>query len=350
VNRGQLAKNGFYFVVLFFSFFLSPSLWGTEYVNGRVRLVLHENGRFNLYYIPNFATRKQFSLWSDKDPKSSFLEVYVGNQTHRLGDSRQFVTRVSTETENPSFMFGGFDLRINQDFRFLRTVGSSTVNGIEVTFTMENLRSQAVDVGLRMLLDTELGEVRNLPPFLKSNGTPITAEYTIPARSTENYWVSRNDNASLMGSVVPPGGVSPQKIVFANWKRLKDALWETPYTEGRSFSMPPYSVNDSAVCYYYAKVTMQPHEKRTVTLLLSAYDANGFGNAVIYRTLQRDIFTEWVYGKYVPGKNKADDVRLLQGLMERMDQYQNQQLYMPEDEILTMNSLIAEIKTRYGIL
>jgi hypothetical protein len=75
-----------------------------------------------------------------------------------------------------------------------------------------------------------------------------------------------------MGSISAPGRQNPDSVHFANWKRLNDVSWRLPFENGRNFNSPPYSIGDSAVCYYYEPRTLAAGEKFTVQILLATGD------------------------------------------------------------------------------
>jgi hypothetical protein len=86
------------------------------------------------------------------------------------------------------------------------------------------------------------------------------------------YWLSPSADAPAEvglvciteGSTVTP----PDKIVFANWKRLSDASWDYKTSSSRNFNLMPYSINDSAVCMYYDPVDIPASGSREIVLVL----------------------------------------------------------------------------------
>ena len=113
-----------------------------------------------------------------------------------------------------------------------------------------------------------------MAPFVTEKQT-ISAETLIDSSSGERFWMSRGEIVSLMGSFANPmdsNAKTPDFLHFANWKRLDDTPWKLKFTEGRSFNYFPYSVNDSAVCYFYEPVEIHPGDLVSYTVLLSTED------------------------------------------------------------------------------
>jgi hypothetical protein len=59
------------------------------------------------------------------------------------------------------------------------------------------------------------------------------------------------------------------KIVFANWKRLDQSLWNYHTEEMRDFNDLPYSVNDSAVCQYYNPKVLKSGAGRKIVIVIA---------------------------------------------------------------------------------
>jgi hypothetical protein len=79
-----------------------------------------------------------------------------------------------------------------------------------------------------------------------------------------------------MGSVFVAGVDPPSHIHFANWKRLYSATFRPEYVPNRNFNELPWSVRDSAVCYYLEPLPIDRWQTRNFAVLLAAEDKYGF--------------------------------------------------------------------------
>ena len=243
--------------------------------DGFVRLILNEKlGSFSLSYVPNAYTSVYEPLFISRNPGSSYMTLSVNGKLHRLGRSRDFKTRIERYKGDPSLVFESPNLTVTQVFSPVKTDNSQKANGIMITITITNTSAQDSLVGLRFLLDTELGEQKGMLPFITENQA-ITTEMVVEGSSGEKFWMSKGEEVSLMGSIVNPvdsRAVVPDYIHFANWKRLNDVPWKLNYAEGRSFSFPPYAINDSAVCYFYEPVDIAADSSLIYTIYLTTED------------------------------------------------------------------------------
>lgn len=240
-----------------------------------IRLVLDDaTGNFSLYYLVDASKMQYEPLFNDKDPSASFSAVSVNGKIHRLGESRFFQTRIEYQDENPAVIHESSSLLITMVYFPVRTVSSSSANGVRIAISIKNKTNEELTVGLRLLIDTHLGEGRGNTPF-NTDTLTISKEKLVDSSSGENFWVSRGQSLSLMGSITSPGSSSfkrPDFVHFANWKKLNDVSWKAPYYEGRSFNYTNYSVGDSAVCYYYEPDKLRPNDFFDYEIFLTTED------------------------------------------------------------------------------
>jgi hypothetical protein len=148
-----------------------------------------------------------------------------------------------------------------------------------MTLSIANVSESSREVGVRVLLDTHLSE-NNDVHFVTSSGNSIEGEQSIRPSGSNAYFGSlsdRFDGVGLQYMLSGSDATSPERVVFANWKRLSDARYNYTVEPGRNFSLLPYSINDSAAAIYYRPRTLEPGESRTITTYIGNYDEAGFG-------------------------------------------------------------------------
>jgi len=272
------------FLIVFFIF--SFSLSASEVRDGFLRLILNErNGSFLLYFLTNPSAARYEPLFNTT--ATSFLALNVDGQSHRLGESRTFNTSYERLEGNPALVFESSTLKISEIFSPVKTANSPVVNGVKITIIIENKNLQRTSIGLRLLIDTQLGEGRGKVPFI-TNSQVVTRETKIEGNSGEKFWISRGETVSLMGSILDPfnSSMPPDFIHIANWKRLNDVPWKLRYYEGRSFNYIPYSIEDSAVCYYYEPGALQRGETLTYSIYLTTEDTAWYNSAIVTSELE----------------------------------------------------------------
>jgi hypothetical protein len=257
--------------ILLLSLALVP-LAAVEIDSGKVRLILHEGiGRFSLY--TRSPAMEYIPLFVDQDPRTSGISLVVNEKIYKLGDSAEFVETIEPATDGKmgSFQWSSRILEVVQEFTPVPSSSSRAAEGVRMTIRISNRSLNRLSVGLRLCLDTYLGE-DNLSHFSTDRHEEIRSELTVTGSDMVRYWLSPSADAPAEVGLVciteGSGITPPDKIVFANWKRLSDASWNYKTSSTRNFNLMPYSINDSAVCMYYDPVDIPARGSREIVLVL----------------------------------------------------------------------------------
>ena len=327
-----------------------------EIKEGNIHLTLNEKkGSFSLFYISN---QQYAALFNSAEPPASYTSISVDGKVSKLGE-KNFRARLVNYGGYPEFIYESSTVTVTQTFTPVKTVNSSVVNGIMVTYTVQNNAEIDYSVGLRISIDTELGERRGLVPFYL-DGLEIINETLVEKDSLNKSWVSRNDNVSLMGSIANPMDNSqktPDYIHFANWKRLYSSSWNLRYSQGRSFR------TDSAVCYFYEPAVLGSGESFVYTIFLTAEDDAGLYHIIkpvikepeiiiepppitqipliedtVFRFNIRDIEQSAIIQAQLTGENA--DVLILLKLQDILNQFINGEIDLGEKDLMDIESAI----------
>jgi hypothetical protein len=332
-------------VCLFILFitFGGASVSAAEFLNGRIKLVIHEDtGRFSLYYLIDMPQQRDIHFWRyepffvDSDPRTSFLAVMVNERIYRLGESPSFRMRIRQSAVNPAIIFESSFLLVTQEFTFIKTAGSTMSNGVRMNVSLENRETGESFAGLRFLLDTNLGEGNGMTPYIIGRQS-VSTEFVIDSQGGDPYWVSRNNRFGLMGSVSAGEGPRPDMIHFANWKRLNEVPWKLAFTLGRNFNYLPYSINDSAVSYTFDPQPLARSASRNYVILLAMVDEDGF------------FHVEDAPPSDPPaGNSREEDLITLRDLITRLDHHLAGRQSLSDEELEEIETAIAGLKARYG--
>ena len=260
------------------AFILLPAVGADslELTDGLLRLTLHENtARFTLHLRAGSAW---LPLFYADDPRTSGIDVLEGNRTYRMGDSGAFRQTAEQTERGARYIWTSATLRVVQEFRFTRGIGSSVTGAVEMRITVANLGEQAVEAGVRVLLDTYLGERRGIH-FETASGEQITRERSFVPSASDRYLVSSAEPGSPVGfqlMLAEAGVTSAEEVVVANWKRLADSRWNYEANPSRNFNLLPFSVNDSAVLFRYPTMLLPRGSEYTVVLRMGNLSPGGY--------------------------------------------------------------------------
>ncbi|MFO8063577.1 MAG: hypothetical protein ACQETQ_04510 [Spirochaetota bacterium] len=250
-----------------------------EVSEGRLRLVLHESsGRFSLDYRADLDSSHYVPLLDSSDPRTSGLWIRDGNDIYRLGSSSRFELDVERRTGAARFIWTSSILRITQDFSFVTSENAKLANGVLTTVTIENVSERSREVEARYLFDTYLAESQQTH-FITEAGSRVRAENEMTPSASNSWWASpdsERDSVGFQQLVSGEGITEADRVVFANWKRLSETTYGYTANNRRTFSLLPYSIDDSAAAVYYGPQELRPGETRTITTVVGNFDSDGY--------------------------------------------------------------------------
>ncbi|HDQ14158.1 MAG TPA: hypothetical protein ENN41_05010 [Sediminispirochaeta sp.] len=263
-------------LMIFFLFTAAGPLIGLSIQQGRVKVVLHENsGRFSVYYLEDIQRDRYVSLLFERDPRTSESGLLMNNRILTLGKSSEFSQRIEKTVDGAKFVWTSPQLEVEQKFSFAKSDPNSLAEGIRIETKIKNISEQQQSVGFHLLLDTYLGEKGDVH-FRTSNDEVLEREREFRL-DMPLYWLSPTKDMSFEGlhSVLKGQGVTiPDRLVFSNWKRLSENLWNLQTQSRRNFNLLPYSINDSAVAQFYDPMRLPSGGQREITALMGAYNGS----------------------------------------------------------------------------
>ena len=326
-----------------------------ELSRGRMKLVLHEEiGRFSLYYLEDVRNKTYLPLFVDDDPRTSVMSVVVGNKIYRIGESYDFKGKAETTSKGARFVWTSSQLEIVQEFIPITSQASTLEDGIVLRVSLENISGQDLTVGVRVLLDTYLGEDKYVH-FRTDSAESMSREITVPKSAMIKYWISpRPDAEAKSGFQCLTSGQDitiPDRIVFANWKRLNENSWAYETSASRNFNNPPYSFNDSAVAHFYDPQKLAKGAKRQIVMILGHSSPEGYSlsprkeNEEIQVLLQRASAGsgEEISDLYYAAQS---DVTTLNRLLESIDRVLATEGGVSDDDLAAIEEVLGELKER----
>ena len=354
LRRGCTRSRGIIVLGLLLLGLLCAPAWALDLSDGLLRLTLFERtGRFSLSYLAKGRGGIPISLLSAQDPRTSTLSIVVGNKIYRMGETSEFSQTVEKSARGGRFVWKSSFLQVTETFTFIPSADSSVTSGVQIDIGVKNVSEKSFNTGIRYLFDTYLGEA-SFVHFRTDILSQVSRELTLAPADKTQYWVSplAGDPEDIGFQVMTSGtGVTvPDKVVFANWKRLSDAAWSYETSADRNFSQLPYSVNDSAVGQYYNPRAIPPGTEVTITLVLGKYAREGFRAA---GPASAQSFAASVEQSLAAAKTSGDDgdaVRADLSTVNRVLVEINAALSpdgpVPDDKLALMESALTELGGR----
>jgi hypothetical protein len=321
--------------------------------DGRIRLGLLESiGRFTLGGQTKGGGGAVVPLLSEVDPRTTILSIVVGNKIYKMGESSEFSARAEKTATGGRFVWKSSFLQVTETFTFIASSGSPVTDGVQIDIGLKNLTDQELKVGARYLFDTYLGE-SSFVQFRTDSLGQMSHETSLTPVDQLPYWISPlsgdSDDFGLQVMNAGPGITIPDRVVFANWKRLSDSTWSFESVATRNFNLLPYSVNDSAVCQYYNPRSLPRDGTLTITLALGIAARSGFAA----RTGSAQGFADDVQKSLNAGKSAADvgaavraDLATVNRILAQLDQATAAGTPLAAEELATIESALKDLKAR----
>ncbi len=200
--------------------------------------------------------------------------------------------------ENPKNSFGIFGP--NQTKSDLGILVEQTLeitkDAVLIHIKTTNADSNPANVGVRLHIDTMLGDNDGAPIYIPGDGLK-TSETGYSAHILNfKYWkaYNRQDDPTIIATGILDGRLTyPDKVLIANWKKSFHSSWDYEITPDVLIT------GDSAVILYYPEKPLFPNSAREIT---TAY---GIGSPILPALISfgiADIVTDKITGLYCPGE------------------------------------------------
>ena len=232
------------------------------------KLLLETNeGHFSFLY-------QSMPLLDNSELTNNEIVIWDNGRQHSLDTAPRFVFKSDRISDViPSFSWTSPELVVEQSFSLLEP------DGLQIRFDITNVSTATRVVGLRYIFDTILGEDSETQ-FYFSSGDPIRSEITlVPDNSLNSYVISAaqaNEPVALQMMLADETVIAPDRVIFANWRRLTRAVWNYRTRSSNDFSIPPFGTPDAAVAYYYDPLPLRARDTRTIIILMGNRTPEGY--------------------------------------------------------------------------
>lgn len=224
------------------------------------------------------GTDKFVPVMSTIDPSTSTTTVRIGDKAYKVSDKKYFSSDLMGDENQVVLTYYYPEVLVTQVFTLVKSKGAGEFDGVNVTWRVRNLVEARANVALRFIFDSNLGE--GLGVHFSTDGHPrISSETEISGDYLDSYVLTKGRDNSLGILFKVEGFEAPERIIFANWKRLNSAYWDFSTIPGRNFSYMPYSVNDSAVAFYWPSRILEPNEEYKAALVFTGSGVETFAQA-----------------------------------------------------------------------
>ena len=262
--------------LLLFPGLLPASDW-VELKNDFVRVkVEKDSGRYILQTVKgnpdNPGDDNKYLSYNDSPPTSfTTIAFNDGSDVYKFGSGDgKFIKKPTVENNTIVTVWSIKDCWVTQTLSFTNSPTTRRKDSLKIAYKVVNRADKVRKVGVRILIDTSLGETDGTPYFLPGVGT-VDDEKEFSGSKIPTYWYSfdslKRPLVRSMGTLKGKMVTSPDRLVFASWKKLDAKPWKYKVNDGSSFRRSLLGARDSAVALYYNTKQITPgYEMKVATL------------------------------------------------------------------------------------
>jgi hypothetical protein len=219
---------------------------------------------FNIGAYPDAAGGSTTGSWDlsfrwPQSPWSSYTTIRVDGSNYRYGSSGTQVTPpTDAGVTNTSAWQTTADVKVTQLLTLVDNPATGRQDVVRIAYTVQNTGAVAHDVGLRLMIDTEVNYNDSALFRVPGVGALTTEREFLGAAIPRGTYVFYDlaDATHVAYVATRFAGPAPDRMVFARWGALSGAPWDYIVD-------PAISIGDSAYGIYWDAATLAPGQSRT---------------------------------------------------------------------------------------
>lgn len=239
-----------------------------ELFSGDYRLSVYpETGSFSLARLSPTGKNRYEALFEDRNSASTnWFSVFSNGRVFALVPRGGNKPSVIAEDSSITVIFvPSDDFQVTQRFSFIGSPSEANVS-LSIVTTVENTSGKTGTFALKALIDTNLGETQGVH-FKTDRRERLSSETELLPAQIKDRWLSSPGKTHDLVFPFASWPIMPERIVIANWERLKTLSWNPPVVEGRSFNTL-YSVSDSALLFLWPQQTVGANKTLSAAMTL----------------------------------------------------------------------------------
>ncbi|MGI1812073.1 Ig-like domain-containing protein [Priestia sp. TGN 0903] len=228
--------------------------------NDYIEVATSDDGRFTIGTTggnpENLLDDYKKLLYGHPSPRTSYTTVRVDGADYYFAGNVQ--SPVSNDIYKNSITEGVFsDIRVKQILSIVKNNTTQLKDTIEIKYLVTNTGNVPKNTGIRVMMDTMLGNNDSAPFRIPGIGE-VTTEREFVGDNIPSYWQAFDNLSSP--TVIAHGSllnvpIKPDKVQFTNWGRASQSPWDF-------YTLPGSSNGDSAVNIYWNEKKLLPGETR----------------------------------------------------------------------------------------
>ncbi|NQY73470.1 MAG: hypothetical protein HRT90_01765 [Candidatus Margulisbacteria bacterium] len=257
--------------------------------NEFIRIIInneaYDTGRFSIETTQGDPQRlsddNQPLIYGRPKPWTSFTTIFIDGESYifggptkkRAGKRGPFGKLISQHMMDGNLItICQFDsIFVTQTLSFFRNPQTRVKDMALISYTVDNKGNQEKKIGVRIMMDTQLGSNDGAP--FRIGSMAVESETKFQDSTIQDFWQTFDNLASP--NVIAQGTLSlkdahilaPNRMYLVNWGTLADHPWDFTFKEGNSFVRTGETEKDTSLALYWDPISVASKTKRTVKTL-----------------------------------------------------------------------------------
>ena len=255
-------------LILFTVMAFAPATTLDKRLGDFVLQVSDDVGAFNIRYAPEKSSSSTNFFVSHNDYATTYFSVLVDDTAYQLRRGSISSIQLVDQNDGAGLVFKIRDkLNVAVNLTPVADVISSGQGVVKVEVVLENISSTTLNVALKGIFDTILGENSGVH-FVTARYPYVSTEASFSDMEQLQWVRSSNGNESIQFLFEGNGISSPKMVVLANKDVVTSDNWMPIIKTGRTFNSV-FSYNNSAICALWDKMSLTPSTKGAVTFYIT---------------------------------------------------------------------------------
>ncbi|MFW6238401.1 MAG: hypothetical protein ACOC5A_04120 [Halanaerobiales bacterium] len=195
--------------------------------------------------------------------------IFGGETENRAGRGENYGEHISGPEVRDNSIYTAYKINgliVEQNLSIDKSTTTGLNDSVLIEYTIENDSDSDRELGLRMMLDTMLGQNDGAP--FRVGEEEITTDTMFPEEDLPDFWQAFDSVSSpqvtSQGTLRGPGVTPPDKVYFADWGSLAETAWDGDsfaFNPGEEFMRKGEYETDSAIAMHWSPRDLAPGEK-----------------------------------------------------------------------------------------
>ncbi|WP_073156301.1 hypothetical protein [Halanaerobium congolense] len=254
--------------------------FGNEYIVIVVNQNKNSQGRFAVETTGGAPARENDDnkplIYGRPNPWTSYTSLWINDQKYVFGGSTERragknarygeVIQEPTVEGNRIVTKTRFNnIVVEQILTIVKSSTTGLADSAQIQYRVINEGEESEKVGLRIMLDTMLGE-NDGAPFRLGEAT-ISQDKLYYDKQLDDFWQAfdsvSNPQVTSQGSFIGADVSTPDRVYFSDWGSLADGVWDFDFNPGQEFIRKGEYEIDSAIAMYWVPEIIEPGDSKT---------------------------------------------------------------------------------------